>query len=57
MDCVDHTAPDYPALARDIKHWAIELGFAEAGISGTELGEDEQHLNRWLEHGYPGERE
>jgi epoxyqueuosine reductase len=47
--------PDYAALARDIKRWAIELGFAEAGISGTDLGEDEQHLERWLERGHHGE--
>jgi epoxyqueuosine reductase len=50
-------APDYSALADDIKRWAIELGFADAGISGTDLGEDEQHLNRWLEHGHHGEME
>jgi epoxyqueuosine reductase len=51
------TAPDYTALARDIKRWAIELGFADAGISGTELGEDEGHLKRWLEDGHHGEME
>ncbi|KAA0070764.1 tRNA epoxyqueuosine(34) reductase QueG [Rhodanobacter sp. T12-5] len=49
--------PDYVALARDIKRWAIELGFAEAGISGTDLGEDERHLERWLDHGHHGEME
>ncbi|MDQ6646203.1 MAG: tRNA epoxyqueuosine(34) reductase QueG [Pseudomonadota bacterium] len=47
--------PEYAALAADIKRWAIELGFAEAGISGTDLGDDEQHLERWLEHGHHGE--
>lgn len=52
-----HPAPDYASLARDIKRWAIELGFAEAGISGTDLGEDEQHLERWLEQGHHGEME
>jgi epoxyqueuosine reductase len=49
--------PDYVALASDIKRWAVELGFAEAGISGTNLGEDEAHLQRWLEHGHHGEME
>ena len=49
--------PDYPTLARDIKRWAIELGFADAGISGTDLGEDEQHLQRWLDGGHHGEME
>ncbi|OOG45815.1 tRNA epoxyqueuosine(34) reductase QueG [Rhodanobacter sp. C01] len=51
------TSPDYSALARDIKRWAVELGFAEAGISGTDLGEDEQHLQRWLDDGHHGEME
>lgn len=49
--------PDYAVLARDIKRWAIELGFADAGISGTDLGEDEQHLQRWLADGHHGEME
>ena len=52
-----HLEPDYAALALDIKRWAIELGFADAGISGTDLGEDEQHLERWLEDGHHGEME
>jgi epoxyqueuosine reductase len=50
-------SPDYAVLARDIKRWAIELGFADAGISGTDLGEDEQHLQRWLADGHHGEME
>ncbi|MEO8809095.1 MAG: tRNA epoxyqueuosine(34) reductase QueG [Rhodanobacter sp.] len=50
-------APDYVTLASDIKRWAIELGFAEAGISGTDLGADEQHLQSWLDHGHHGEME
>ena len=47
--------PDYPALARDIKRWAQELGFAEAGISGIQLEQDEQHLQRWLGDDYHGD--
>ncbi len=50
-------SPDYDSLACDIKRWAIELGFADAGISGTDLGEDEQHLQRWLDGGHHGEME
>lgn len=50
-------AIDYAALARDIKSWARELGFAAAGITGTALDEDEAHLNRWLGHGYQGQME
>ncbi|SFE68787.1 epoxyqueuosine reductase [Dyella marensis] len=48
-------AHDYAALAADIKRWARELGFADAGIAGIELGEDEQHLQRWLDDGHHGE--
>ena len=48
-------ARDYAALAADIKRWARELGFADAGIAGIELGEDEQHLQRWLDDGHHGE--
>jgi epoxyqueuosine reductase len=46
---------DYAALARDIKQWARELGFAQTAISGVELGEDEAHLERWLGEGHHGE--
>jgi epoxyqueuosine reductase len=51
------TLPDYGSLARDIKRWAAELGFADAGISGTDLGKDEAHLQRWLDGGHHGEME
>jgi epoxyqueuosine reductase len=46
---------DFAALARDIKRWARELGFANTGISGVDLAEDEQHLQRWLDEGHHGE--
>lgn len=46
---------DYEALAADIKRWARELGFADVGIAGTELGDDETHLERWLAEGHHGE--
>jgi epoxyqueuosine reductase len=46
---------DYPALARDIKRWAYELGFQQAGITTTELGAAEVHLLRWLGAGHHGE--
>ncbi|KRA35260.1 epoxyqueuosine reductase [Rhodanobacter sp. Root627] len=48
---------DFAALARDIKRWARELGFANTGISGVNLDEDEQHLQRWLDEGHHGEME
>jgi epoxyqueuosine reductase len=50
-------AIDYNALARDIKQWARELGFAEAGISGVTLAPDETHLQDWLDAGHHGEME
>ncbi|HEV7491039.1 MAG TPA: tRNA epoxyqueuosine(34) reductase QueG [Rhodanobacteraceae bacterium] len=46
---------DYQKLAADIRHWGAELGFGRIGIAGTELGEDEAHLLRWLDLGYHGE--
>ncbi|MBV6286408.1 tRNA epoxyqueuosine(34) reductase QueG [Pseudomonas aegrilactucae] len=48
---------DLPALAHSIKEWGRELGFAHVGIAGVELGEHEQHLERWLAEGYHGEME
>jgi len=52
-----HPTPaiDYNLLARSIKQWAHELGFAEAGISGVDLAQDEAHLQRWLTDGHHGE--
>ncbi len=46
---------DYPALARDIKRWAQELGFQQAGITTTELDTAEAHLLNWLRAGLHGE--
>jgi epoxyqueuosine reductase len=46
---------DYPALARDIKRWAGELGFQQAGITTTELDAAEAHLLRWLNAGRHGQ--
>jgi len=46
---------DYPALARQIKHWGMELGFQQVGISDTELGEHEAYLLNWLDQGRQGE--
>jgi epoxyqueuosine reductase len=46
---------DHAALARSIKQWARELGFADAGISGVDLAADERYLQRWLDDGHHGE--
>jgi len=48
---------DYPALAHDIRRWARELGFQQAGISGTRLAADEACLLNWLAAGHHGEME
>jgi epoxyqueuosine reductase len=50
-------AIDYASLADDIRRWARELGFADVGISGTDLGKDEAYLERWLADGHHGEME
>ncbi|MFN3965886.1 MAG: tRNA epoxyqueuosine(34) reductase QueG, partial [Silanimonas lenta] len=46
---------DWAALAADIKRWAVELGFQQAGISEGTLARDEAHLERWLAAGHHGE--
>ena len=46
---------DLPALAQSIKEWGRELGFQQVAIAGLDLGEHEQHLERWLAAGYHGE--
>jgi epoxyqueuosine reductase len=48
---------DLAALASEIKRWSRELGFAQAGIAGVELGEDESQLRDWLAQGMHGEME
>jgi epoxyqueuosine reductase len=52
------TAPsskaDLPALAQRIKALARASGFQRCGISGIELGADEDHLRDWLEQGLYG---
>jgi epoxyqueuosine reductase len=46
---------DLARLAQDIRAWGRELGFAEIGISDTELSADEARLLAWLERGRHGE--
>ena len=53
----DPAAIDYATLAQDIKRWARELGFADIGIAGTDLGQDEAYLERWLADGHHGDME
>ena len=42
-------------LARDIKAWGKELGFAQVGITDTDLRREEARLQDWLDKGYHGE--
>jgi epoxyqueuosine reductase len=49
------TVPDTAALARNIKTWAAELGFQQAGIADPDLGADEARLISWLDAGRHGE--
>ena len=46
---------DFSALARNIKSWSRELGFAGIGIADTELSVEENYLQQWLQRGHHGE--
>jgi epoxyqueuosine reductase len=52
---VPNATVDHAALAADIKRWARELGFADAGISAAATGEDEARLLAWLDEGRHGD--
>lgn len=49
------TAAELAALKTDIRRWATELGFADAGFTTTELEQDSNWLADWLAKGYAGE--
>lgn len=49
------SAPALAALRTQLEAWASELGFAQVGISGVDLGANEAALKRWLDAGYHGE--
>ncbi|MEC5386219.1 tRNA epoxyqueuosine(34) reductase QueG [Uliginosibacterium sp. H3] len=46
---------DKVALKGRIKAWALELGFANAGVAGIDLSDAEQGLADWLAAGFHGE--
>ncbi|HEH9418204.1 TPA: tRNA epoxyqueuosine(34) reductase QueG [Aeromonas sobria] len=48
------SAPDFHQLAHDIKLWARELGFDQAGITDTDLRSEEPRLQAWLDADYHG---
>ncbi len=49
------TSPDLPELARAIKAWGAELGFADVRIADIDLAHAEAGLQAWLDAGYHGE--
>ncbi|MBS0380835.1 MAG: tRNA epoxyqueuosine(34) reductase QueG [Proteobacteria bacterium] len=49
-----HTGIDHAVLARRIKTWGVELGFAKVGIADTDLAEDEVRLQQYLREGRNG---
>ena len=49
------TDTDLTALARSIKAWGQELGFAEVRIADVDLAHMEAPLQAWLDAGYHGE--
>ncbi|MFT7684697.1 MAG: epoxyqueuosine reductase [Candidatus Azotimanducaceae bacterium] len=48
------TAP-FTQLSKNIREWASELGFQGSGITDTQLGENESHLENWLAENFHGE--
>ncbi|MFQ6370900.1 tRNA epoxyqueuosine(34) reductase QueG [Shewanella sp. YIC-542] len=42
-------------LAREIKTWGQQLGFAKVGICDVDLSAEEPRLQQWLDNGYHGE--
>ena len=45
------------ALALQIKHWALDLGFQQVGITDTDLSHTEEQYQQWIDAGYAGEME
>ena len=47
---------DMDQLAQQIRDWAAQLGFQQAGISALDLDHQHiQHLDRWLDDGFHGD--
>ena len=45
------------ALSLQIKHWALDLGFQQVGITDTDLSHTEEQYQQWIDAGYAGEME
>ena len=46
---------DWNKLAADIKRWGLELGFAEIGITDTNLADAETKHQAWINKGFHGD--
>lgn len=55
MSIPPNPSADLPQLARAIKAWGAELGFADVRIADVDLGHLEAGLQAWLDAGYHGE--
>jgi len=55
MSLPPNPSADLPQLARAIKAWGKELGFADVRIADVDLGHLEAGLQAWLDAGYHGE--
>ena len=47
---------DFVEIANDIKRWAHDLGFQQAGIAGIDLTEDLQGIRIFYENATPGKQ-
>ena len=45
---------DLIKLKNDIQKWSLELGFAQMGVSGIEIKDDEEKLIQWLNNNHHG---
>ncbi|SDM01098.1 epoxyqueuosine reductase [Modicisalibacter muralis] len=54
-DIQDYSPRELTELAERIKQWGRELGFAQVGITDTDLEAHERYLERWLAAGRHGE--
>ncbi len=53
MQLLNHN--DYTSLTADIKRWGRELGFAEIGITDTDLSSAEIEHQAWINKGFHGD--
>lgn len=54
MSACSATPIDLHALAARVRALSRELGFQRCGITGVELGQDQEHLRSWLAEGLYG---